>query len=180
MKVLKIALLVLLVLVVLFVGIGLFLPDQWNVERSILIQAPPEAIHDWVDRPSRWNDWFAWEEMTKDPAYKVTTNGPERGVGASYAWTSDSSNGKLVIKSSDPKTGIYLDESIESDEVNAQGAIVYTPAEGGATRVTWTDTGKLPPVIGGWFRGMLESTLGEHFGKGLANLKAKVEAEQKR
>lgn len=179
MKVLKVALLVLLVLVVLFVGIGAFLPREWKVERSIVVNAPPEAIHEWVDRPSRWNDWFAWEDMTKDPSYNVTTTGPERGAGATYQWKSAMSNGRLVIKSSDPKTGIYLDEAIESDEINAHGAIVYTPGKDGGTVVTWTDSGTLPPVIGGWLRGWVNSSLAENFEKGLANLKAKVEADKR-
>jgi len=182
MKVLKIVLVVALVLAVLVVGIGLALPRDWNVERSILIQAPPSKIHPWVEAPSRWNDWFAWEEMKSDPTYKVWTSGPEKGVGATYQWTGDAAGrGRIVITSSDPASGVYLDEWIEADpagEKNASGTIVYTAADGGATRVTWSDQGKLPPVVGGFVRGLVSDAIGQAFEKGLANLKTKVEGSK--
>ncbi|MCE9637447.1 MAG: SRPBCC family protein [Planctomycetes bacterium] len=177
MKLVKTIAVVLVALAVLFVGIGLFLPRDWNVERSILIRASPDQIHPWVERPSKWNDWFAWEEMKTDPSYKVWTSGPETGVGATYQWSGNTSgNGKIVITGSDPQGGVHLDECIESNETNAKGVIAYTPADGGMTRVTWTDSGKLPAVIGGYFRGMVDAAIGAAFEKGLANLKSKVEA----
>lgn len=179
MKILKFAGIAIVVLVVLFVGIGFFLPRDWSVERSILIQAPPESIHPWVETPAKWNDWFAWEEMKSDPEYKVWTSGPASGPGATYEWSGSamkSGTGKLVVSKSDPKSGIHLDEWINGDEKNATGSILYTPADAGWTRVTWTDNGRLPAVIGGWFLGAVESGLGQAFEKGLANLKAKAEA----
>ena len=157
MKALKIVGLVLVALVVLCVGIGLFLPRSWSVSRSILIQAPPEQIHPWVDSPAKWKEWFDFTGMGEE--MQVTVSGPERGVGATYEWTMPGSRGRLVITESDAKTGIYIDEWIESDEKNARGSIAYTAAEGGATRVTWTDQGTLPPVIGGYVRGMVDAAV---------------------
>ena len=162
----------------LFGLIGFFLPREWNVERTILIRATPEKIHAWVGTPARWNDWFAWEEMKSDPAYKVWTSGPESGVGATYEWSGSAlkaGTGKLVIAKSDPKAGIHIDEWINGDDRNATGSIVYTSADGGMTRVTWTDVGTAPPIIGGWFRGLIEDGLGKAFEQGLANLKQRAE-----
>jgi hypothetical protein len=178
MKVLKIAGVAVVVLLVLFAGIGLLLPRDWSVERSILIQAPPERIHAWVESPAKWNEWFAWEEMKTDPEYRVWTSGPEKGAGATYEWAGSpmkAGTGKLVIAHSDPKAGVHIDEWINGPEQNAKGSILYTSAGGGTTRVTWTDNGTLPPVIGGYFRGTVNDAMGEAFEKGLANLKRLAE-----
>lgn len=178
MRVLKLVGIVVGAVVVLFVGIGLFLPRGWKAERSIVIQAPPEKIHPWVDSPAKWKEWFDFSGMGE---FAVSVTGPERGVGATYTWASPASNGRLVIAESDPATGVRIDEAIESETTNAHAAILYSRVEGGGTRVTWSDAGDpdaLPPVIGGWFSGMIGGSLDVAFEKGLANLKAKVEAEK--
>lgn len=181
MKIVKIVGILIVVLVVLCLGIGLFLPRDWSVERSILIQAPRSKIHAFVESPARWNDWFTWEEMKTDPEYKVWTSGPEKGVGATYQWTGSSSGrGKLVIAHCDENSGIHIDEWIQADESgpkNATGRIVYTDGPDGSVRVTWSDQGTLPPVIGGYFRSMVDASIGKAFEKGLANLKARAEAK---
>jgi hypothetical protein len=41
--------------------------------------------------------------------------------------------------------------------------------------VTWVDTGTLPPVIGGYFVGQINSMLGTHFQTGLERMKALAE-----
>jgi Polyketide cyclase / dehydrase and lipid transport len=175
MKVLKLAAFALLGLLLLVAAVGLFLPRDWSVERSIVIQASPETIHPWVDSPAKWKEWFDFSEMGE---MAVEVSGPASGVGATYVWTSPASNGRMTIVESDPKTGVRFDEAIESDSINAHGSILFA-AEGAATRVTWSDKGDpdaLPPVIGGLFRGMLNASIGSAFEKGLANLKTKVEA----
>lgn len=175
MKVLKFVALGLVAVIALTVVVGLCLPRDWSAERSIVIQAPPEKIHVWIESPAKWKEWFDFSGMGE---MEVSVSGPASGVGAMYTWTSPASKGQMTIAESDPKTGIRVDEAIESDTINAHSSILYT-VESGGTRVTWTDKGDpdaLPIVIGGLFRGMLNASLGEAFEIGLANLKSKVEA----
>jgi hypothetical protein len=63
---------------------------------------------------------------------------------------------------------------INSDEVNAKGALTWT-REGEATKVKWVDEGTLPPVIGGYFTGFINKMLSDNFRVGLTNLKAVAE-----
>jgi hypothetical protein len=102
-------------------------------------------------------------------------------VGAVYQWSGDSSGrGTLVITHSDADSGIHIDEWIQADETgpkNATGRITYTEGPNDATRVTWSDQGTMPPIIGGYFRGFVNQAIGAAFEKGLANLKAKAEGK---
>jgi hypothetical protein len=164
------------VLILLLVVIGIFLPREWSVSRSILIAAPTDKIHPYTSTPSRYREWFDWEEMS-DPTLVVETGGPVSGKGAWYSWKGEKAgSGRLTITDADPATGIYLELAIESDTPNAKGSILYTAADGGATRVTWSEGGELPPVLGGYLKGYVEEVCGKAFDGGLAKLKSAVEA----
>ena len=157
--------------------VGLLLPRQWRVERSIVINASPEHIHPLVNDLRLWQSWAAWTR-DMDPEVKNEYGGPSSGVGAWWAWQGPKMGlGKMTITRSEVASGVWLDEMIETrEEVNAQGSLTWTQ-EGGGTKVTWMDSGTLPPM-GGYFVGMINDMLGNNFQQGLTRLKA--EAEKRR
>lgn len=164
-----------LALLLLAVAVGALLPRQWHVEQSVVIAAPPERIHPFLDDLRKWPEWAAWNKEM-DPKVVWTYEDPDRGVGARWAWNGPvMGKGRMEIVESDPAKGLRIDEAIESDTVNAHARFDFAP-EGGGTKVTWIDEGTLPPVVGGFFRGMIEDMLRTHFSTGLAKLKAAVEA----
>jgi hypothetical protein len=166
-------------LIALAVGIGLTLPREWHVERSVTIQAKPEQVHALVADLKAWPSWTVWDK-NMDPDVKHEFGGPEQGVGAWWSWNGPRmGHGKMTITRSDVASGVWIDEMIETDkEVNAHGSITWTAVEGGALKVSWKDDGTLPPVIGGYAKGMIEEMLGSHFQKGLEHLKAEAEKRQ--
>ena len=158
----------------LFLGVGLVLPRSWRVERSVLIAAPPERIAPLLVNLRRWQEWSPWTRAL-DPQVRHTYWGPESGAGAGWSWLGPAmGRGKLTITWADPHRGLRLDEAIESDQVNAHAELSFLP-DGAGTRVRWVDEGELP-LLGGWFRGRVEATLGRHFEAGLGRLKALAEA----
>ncbi len=161
-------------LVVVVTVVGLLLPRQWHVEQSIVINASPEHIHPLVNDLKLWQSWAAWTR-DMDPEVKNEYGGPASGVGAWWAWQGPKMGlGKMTITKSDVASGVWVDEMIETREaVNAHGSLTWTQ-EGGGTKVTWVDTGTLPPM-GGYFVGMINDMLGNNFEQGLKNLKAEVE-----
>lgn len=164
----------LLGVVVLLVIVGLFLPRQWRVERSIVVQAPAARIHPLLTNLKRWQEWAAWNKEM-DPEVKYEYSGPEEGQGASWSWKGPKmGRGRMVVTRSEADKGLWVDEAIESDEINAHGSLIFA-AEGSGTRVTWTDTGTLPPVLGGYFVGQINEMLNSHFQIGLEKLKAAAE-----
>lgn len=162
-------------LVGVLAAVGLVLPREWRVERSVVINAAPEHIHPLVDDLKAWQSWAAWTK-DMDPEVKNEYGGPASGAGAWWAWNGPKmGHGKMTISKSEVASGVWVDEMIETDkEVNAHGSITWTQ-EGGGTKVTWVDTGTLPPVIGGYVVGMIEDMLGNNFQVGLQHLKAEVE-----
>jgi hypothetical protein len=132
-----------------------------------------------ASRLESWQDWAAWTKGM-DPEVEYTYSGPSEGVGATWAWRGPKmGKGRMMLTASDPQRGVEIDEAIESDEVNARGSLIYTRT-GEGTRIDWRDSGTLPPVLGGYARGMINDMLGENSAVGLADLKRVVEEGQAR
>lgn len=147
-------------------------PDTFRVERSVLIQAPPQRIHDQIQDFNRWKAWSPFETM--DPAMKREISGAACGTGAVYAWDGNdkAGAGRMEIVDSVPasRVRIQLDFTRPMEAHNvAEFSIV---PEGNAQRVTWAMHGPQPyigKVIGLVFS--IDRMVGRDFERGLANLK---------
>ena len=64
-------------LVVIFVGGGYLLPDEVNLQRHTVINAPPEKVFALVSGYKRFNEWSPWAEF--DPNAVYTFEGPDLG-----------------------------------------------------------------------------------------------------
>jgi uncharacterized protein YndB with AHSA1/START domain len=59
-------------------------PDNFQVQRSISIDAPAEKIFPLINNFHQWQQWSPFE--AKDLGMKRTFSGAEQGKGAVYAW----------------------------------------------------------------------------------------------
>ena len=142
MKRVLVSILVLLVVCVLVVlGLAMSQPGHYRVERRATVGAPPESVFARVNDFRRWPEWSPWEKL--DPAMQKTYEGPETGVGSSYAWSgnADVGRGKMTITESEPpsRVGIRL-EFLAPMAAVSQTEFAFAPATGG-TDVTWTMNG---------------------------------------
>jgi carbon monoxide dehydrogenase subunit G len=164
--------------VVYFVG-GYLLPREFKVSRSIVIAAPPERVHAFVDDFRKWPLWSPFD--TEDPGIVWGEMPQASGVGAKRSWKSKKmGNGWQSITRSDPKTGVAMKLGMDSGGCGdmAPFDIEFAYAtEAGGTRVTWTDFGRLPSAPHWRWMGnlLLGSMLGKSFEKGLKSLKSRVE-----
>lgn len=183
MKFVKRLLVILVAIIALFFIIGLFLPSKYQVERSIVINAPAETIFEQVNDLKKAEKWNAWS--ASDPTMKITYGEVTVGVGATSSWTSEKSgNGtQKIIESIPPKsTKTHLDFGKMG---TATGYFTFEEAEGGikATNGFYGDNGM--KIISRYFGLMMDGMVGPFFEKGLAQLKtiaekeAKLEAERK-
>jgi hypothetical protein len=148
---------------------GLVLPRRWTVEAQVVVHAPPEAVHPFVEDLRKWSDWA--NRQPGDPTLEVTFSGPERGVGATRSYRGrHAGEGSTTLTVSDPNRGVWFDSKVNSERVNAHGSITYE-ALSGSTTVTWKDQGMLPLVIGGYLRDSVETGLRQHLDAGLSELK---------
>ena len=172
----KIVLVVVAVLVVGVLVVAAVRPDDFSVQRSASIQAPPEKIYPMLADFRQWPAWSPWEKL--DPEMKRTLGGPASGPGATYAWQGSSKvgAGRMEIKevTAPAQVRIQLD-FIKPFEGHNVTDFTLVP-RGDTTEVTWLMRGPAPFVskLMGVFVDM-EKMIGKDFETGLANLKAAAE-----
>ncbi len=176
MKILKTLLSAIIVIIVAVVVLGLFLPTSYTVERSVIIDASPSRIHEYVGNLKNWDAWEPWREG--DPTLVITRGEKTKGIGASQSWVGESGDGALTFTKDSPTEGITYDLVFDGGAYVCQSSMVYDPLGDGQTKVTWTMSGDMgTPVIGGYFVLIMDSTVGKKFDKGLSNLKNAVEKQ---
>ena len=176
---------------------------DYLVSRSTSVDAPPERVHDLVEDLRAWTQWSPWEGV--DPELERTYSGPERGVGARYAWKGNrkAGAGSMEVTSVQPEAvGVHL-EFLKPFRSTSEVTFRIAPAtpsggpgdpgdpatsgdsatpgdsgtSGGArTEVTWEMRGTRSGVMGVVARVVpVDRLIGGDFEKGLARLRAVAE-----
>lgn len=152
-------------------------PDSWQVERSAVINAPPERVYSLLVDFHEWPQWSPWEKL--DPAMQRTFSGAERGVGAAYAWSGNrkAGEGRMEITAAEPPRHVRL-QIVFLKPFRAENRIDFelTP-RATATEVRWSMEGQntlgskvMQSVMN------MERLVGGDFERGLMNLKAAAES----
>lgn len=150
-------------------------PDSFRIERSLIVQAPPQAVYPQIADFRRWQTWSPFEDL--DPAMKRSYDGAERGQGAIYAWDGDKSGaGRMeIVEAVEPsRIRIQLD-FLRPFKARNTAEFVLTP-EAGGTRVSWAMYGADPYI--GKLMGLFfdrDAMIGKDFEKGLESLKSLAE-----
>lgn len=148
-------------------------PDTFRVERSAIINAPPENIFPLINDFRKWEPWSPWEKV--DPAVKRTYSGTASGEGAVYEWSGNKNigQGRMEIIESSPPSKIKLKiDFIKPFEAHNTIEFTLVP-QGGSTLVTQAMYGPSPFIsrLMGIFCSM-DKMVGRKYEEGLANLKA--------
>jgi hypothetical protein len=172
MKILRRLFFVLATLVILLLVGGFLLPSEYQVERSIVIQAPQDLVFAQVNDLKKNEAWTPW----KDPTMKITYSENTEGVGASSSWESkDMGNGSQTITASAPPAAI--DTHLDFGDMGQADVHWSFAAEGKGVQVTQTmkgDQGMNP--MKRYFGLIMDKMLGPKFEEGLASLKSVSEA----
>ncbi|HEY4977718.1 MAG TPA: SRPBCC family protein [Candidatus Acidoferrum sp.] len=170
---------IVLVIVVLIAAILIFAankPNTFRIQRSILIQAPPDKVFVLIDILHNWSRWAPQDR--EDRAHNRTFSGAPSGTGAISNWGGKGSSGKgrMLISESAPPSKITIQVDFEKPfAAHNINEFVLEPA-GEQTNVTWTMHGpnlfimKLMSVFAN-----MDKAMGKHFEDGLQNLKAVAE-----
>ncbi len=164
----------LLVVVIVLIGVGLMLPREIHIERSITIERSTATLFPYVNSLKRFNEWSPWTKI--DPNVKISFSGPDAGVGSAMTWIGNSKVGKgsQVITESVADTRVASD--LEFGGMGTAKAVWALASEGTATRVTWSldfDLGANPAAH---FMGLfVDKAVGPDYERGLAQLKVLAE-----
>jgi len=160
-------------LVVLIGFVGLFLPQDYQVTRTITIKASPDKIHHLVADLSQWPRWNPWLEL--EPSVKVTLGDKLTGVGANQHWTDNSGGGRLSFIASSATTGIIYNIWFSDAKQPAVAHLNYIVLGAEKTKVEWTISGEVQlPIIGFYLAQAMDLMIGPAFELGLNNLEREI------
>jgi effector-binding domain-containing protein len=170
------------IIILIFIIVGLFLPRNIHVERSVQIDRPASMVFTLLNGYSSFNTWSPW--AARDPSAEYEISGPANGVGATLAWVGNprlTGSGRQEIIESQPHRMIRI-----RFQFDQQGeAITYYSLDdiNGVTELTWgfdTDVTEGQGLFGGimarYFGLFFDRWIGSDYEEGLSNLKRLAES----
>jgi uncharacterized protein YndB with AHSA1/START domain len=164
-----------------FLAVVAIQPAEFHITRSATIAAPPAAVFAQVNDFHLWQAWSPWEKI--DPQMKRTYEGAPSGTGAVYGWAgnNDVGEGRMTLEESRPSELVRIRLDFLKPFAATNTAEFAFKPEGGGTSVTWSMEGKKNFVSKAFCMFMdMDKMLGGQFEKGLAQMKAVVEAPAKK
>jgi uncharacterized protein YndB with AHSA1/START domain len=163
-------------LVVLVLIIAMLLPGKYDVEKTIIINAPASKVFDHVGDLHHFREWNPWQRMDPDP--KSHIEGTPKTVGHKYNWTGKKIGvGSLTIRKVVPDTSIDFDlEFIKPWKSKADDMWTFEAVGENSCKATWRNTGELPFPVARLMGPMIRKQLNQQFEQGLNNLKQGCEA----
>jgi hypothetical protein len=167
--------------VVIFIVIVAMQASAFRVVRSAVMGARPARVFPEVNDLHRWQAWSPWQKI--DPGMQQTYDGPPAGPGSSMSWSGNNKvgEGRMTITDSQPDQLVRLRlEFLRPFKATNTAELAFAPEPAGdATRVTWSMSGEKNFMFKAFGMVMnMDKMVGNDFEKGLAQLKAVVEAEQ--
>lgn len=165
-------------LIAVFLIMGLVLPKEMVVERSVTIDAPATQVFPHILHLEKMDAWSPWNKM--DPNMEKSYEGQDGTVGAIARWSGnkDVGVGYQKITAIDPGKQVELDLVFE-EPWESQADIYLQLEEAEGTKVSWgfkTET-PIPDNIMMAVMGMRKA-LSQDFDDGLGMLKEIVESEE--
>ena len=168
------------VIIVVFLIIVALQPGEFRVTRSANVTAPQAAVFDQVNDLHKFEKWNPWGKI--DPAMKVSYEGAATGVGSVYKWAGNNEvgEGRMTITESRPSDLVRIKlEFLKPFASTADTEFTFKP-QGNQTAVTWSMSGKNNFIAKAMCLFMsMDKMIGSQFEKGLADMKAIVEAAPK-
>jgi len=166
------------VFIAAFVVIVATRPSNFKITRSAVMAASPEAVFAQVNDFHKWDAWSPWAKL--DPAAKNSHEGSASGVGAIFRWegNNDVGTGAMTIEESRPSDLIRIRlDFLKPMKGTNQTEFTFKPVASG-TEVTRTMSGTNNFISKAICLFMdMDQMVGGMFEKGLASMKAIVEAK---
>ena len=159
------------VVVVLLLIVALFVPKEFNYEKSVTINAPIDTVWVNVNSLSALDKWSPWNDH--DPVMKKELKGTDGNVGAVQSWESNIvGSGSQTIAAIDKPTLFETELNFYKPYKSHGKAYIKLVSQGTATRATWGMTGNMPyPMnIMTLFMNM-DKSMGKDWNHGLTKLK---------
>lgn len=167
---------------VLFLVVGLVLPREVHVERTMAIDRPASTVFTLLNSFESFSEWSPWSERDPDIVYEYS--GPAIGAGAHMSWSGDPrlvGNGWQEIIESKPWALIRV--QLELDQQGRAISYFQIDPAGSGTRLTWgfdsnlvEGQGFFGALLARYFGLFFDQWIGADYEQGLMRLKAFAEA----
>lgn len=178
MKALKFILMGVVTLIAAFLTLGIFAPKDYNVERSIVINADKAIIINNVKSLQNMNKWSPWAKI--DTTTVNTYTGTDGEVGSVHRWESNNEEvgvGEQEIKSIS-ENKVVTELRFEKPFESISEAYMNLDEVDGGIKASWGFNGNSPFPFNAMLLFMdMDGMLGADFEKGLASLKELCEME---
>jgi uncharacterized protein YndB with AHSA1/START domain len=175
--VLKKVLTAIVAVIVLFVAVVAVQPSTYQVNRTLTMNAAPEAVYPVISDFHKWDGWSPWAKI--DPAMKTAYEGPTAAPGSIYKWVGNDQvgEGQMTILETQPPERVKIKlDFLKPFASTSITEFTVQPAAGGSN-VSWTMSGDSSFIAKGFglFMGGMDKMIGPDFEKGLAQMKVLVE-----
>jgi effector-binding domain-containing protein len=145
---------------------------KFDIEKSIVVEAPLEKVREYVEDFNLWNSWSPWTIL--EPDCNVQVEGNPKSKGHSMAWSGEIiGSGRNTL---DTYSDYRLDYKLEFLKPWKSKADVYFEFEelGDSTKVIWGMHSSMPFFLFFMIK-MMKNMVGMDYERGLTMLKAMVE-----
>ncbi len=159
------------IVAVFYVIVGVFLPDQRNVQHAMETNHPIRQVYDTLNGFKRFGEWHPLK--LHDPRIVYTLEGEERGVGARLRYASkDKRIGEGSLEIVESQLDEYIVMRIENEAYGVNKLARFDLREKGKTvEIKWSYGVEYGWSLPGRYAGMYVSrTVGDDIKAGLANL----------
>lgn len=167
----------LILLLALFaMGTAVFIATQkptYSVTRTLLLKNPRQVVYDYVDNLRNWETFAAW--ILEHPGNHYSYSGNAAGKGALVTWNGNS-QGKMRTRNAVDQS--YLFQEIQEEDRKTTLQWYFKDTVGG-TKITYTIKGHLDfnSKAKAFFKGGVQSTMGNLYERTLLNLKKALDRE---
>jgi hypothetical protein len=178
MKIIKIILISFIILIALVLIVALFIPKDYKLERSIVIQSPKDTVFNYIKHLKNQNEYSVWNKM--DPKIKNKYTGIDGTVGFVSAWESEVKNVGIgsqtitkIIEGESMFTKLKFEKPFKAED-NTE--ISTTAVDASNTKVSWSFNGSFAyPMNIMKLVFNMEKMIGKDFEIGLQNMKVILE-----
>ncbi len=160
--------------IVLIIATSFIIPKDYEVERTININAEPAKVYPYVVDLKEWQKWGVW--FKRDPEMALSYSGPDRAIGMRSEWQSETEgSGEMEITDLEHNKRVFYRLYFPDFDMASYGTVEIRAVANG-TQVTWRDEGSVDNnPINRLFVLFIDGMVGPDFEMGLENLKTLVE-----
>jgi len=130
------------VILLLLTIVAIILPSAYHAEKVGLVSCTPDEAFDSIDDVRAWPQWTVWSPK-HDESLKYSFPGPDKGVGATAAWTSDQmGDGRRVVTVTDKPTRFEFDLYFQQGSEPAHSTMLLSATSEG-TKIHWSMDGDM-------------------------------------